>query len=129
MTTDAATTQRVADRRARFRDAVTRLSDRAQTADLVRVLLFPAALMMVGGFAFMLMGWYGASHTARQIEQIPYLISGGLIGLGLVIVGGLLLATAMWTTMLQRHSSEMDERQDRKLDDLEARLRAERRRK
>ena len=116
------TEQRVLDRRARFRDAVARLSERAQSAELVRLLLFPGAVAVVAGFAFMILGWYGASHTARQIEQIPYLISGGLIGLGLVMVGALLLSSAIWMTMLQRQQAEQDERLDRKLDDLEARV-------
>ncbi len=122
MTTDVLTEQRVADRRARFRDAVSKLSERAQSAELVRLLLFPGALAVVAGFMFMFLGWYGASHTARQIEQIPYLISGGLIGLGLVMVGALLLSSAIWMTMLQRHQAEQDERLDRKLDDLETRV-------
>lgn len=122
MTIDIATKQRVLDRRARFRDAVVRLAERAQSAELVRLLLFPGAVCVVGGFAFMLLGWYGASHTAREIEQIPYLISGGLIGLGLVMVGALLLSSAIWMTMLQRHQAEQDERHARQIEELEQRL-------
>ncbi len=109
MATDVATDQRVIDRRARFREAVSRLSDRARSAELVRLLLFPGALCVAVGFALMILGWYGASHTARQIEQIPYLISGGLMGLGLVMVGALLLSSAIWMTMLQRYLKERDE--------------------
>ena len=112
MATDVVTEQRVLDRRARFRDAVVKLSERAQSADLVKLLLLPGAVAVVAGFGFMLLGWYGASHTARQIEQIPYLISGGLIGLGLVIVGALLLSSAIWMTMLQRYMAERDARDD-----------------
>ena len=108
MATDVATDQRVIDRRARFRDAVARLSERAQSADLVRLLLLPGAVAVVAGFALMFLGWWGASHTGRQIEQIPYLISGGLIGLGLVMVGSLLLSSAIWMTMLQRHLDQQD---------------------
>ena len=69
----------------------------------------------------MFMGWWGASHTARQIEQIPYLISGGLIGLGLVMVGALLLSSAIWMTMLQRHQGEQDQLLERKIGELEKR--------
>ena len=116
------TEQRVLDRRARFRDAVVRLSERAQSAELVRLLLFPGAVAVVAGFAFMLLGWYGASHTARSIEQIPYLISGGLIGLGLVMVGALLLSSAIWMTMLQRHQAEQDARHERQLEQLRTEL-------
>ena len=130
MTSEVAVTEgrtadgRMANRRARFREAVARLSDRAQSAELVRLLLFPGALAVVGGFGFMLLGWYGASHTPRQIEQLPYLISGGLIGLGLVFVGALLLSSAVWMTMLRQHQEEIEERTDRRLLEMEERLRA-----
>ena len=122
MATDVITEQRVLDRRARFRDAVARLSERAQSADLVKLLLLPGAVAVVGGFAFMFLGWWGASHTAREIEQIPYLISGGVIGLGLVTVGALLLSSAIWMTMLQRYAAEQDERHQRQMEELKAEL-------
>ena len=122
MTIDVATEQRLHDRRARFRDAVLKLSERAQSAELAKLLLLPGAIAVVGGFAFMFLGWYGASHTARQIEQMPYLISGGLIGLGLVTVGALLLSSAIWMTMLQRYASEQDERHAKQLAELKDEL-------
>ena len=99
---------RVAARRERFRAAVARLSDRAHSAQLLRLLLLPGAFCVVAGFVLMFLGWYGAAHTARQIEQIPYLISGGFVGLGLVFIGGLTLASALWMSMLQRFGSERE---------------------
>jgi hypothetical protein len=36
----------------------------------------------------MVLGWYGAAKTGWVFEQIPYLISGGLIGLGLLFAAG-----------------------------------------
>jgi NADH:ubiquinone oxidoreductase subunit 6 (subunit J) len=93
---------RVDARRERFRGAVARLSGRAQSTQLLRMLVFPGAFFVLAGFVLMFLGWYGAAHTARQIEQIPYLISGGFVGLGLVFVGGLTLACALWMSMLQR---------------------------
>lgn len=50
---------------------------------IVAAVLLPLGLVVIG------LGWYGASHTPYLFEQVPYLISGGLIGLGLVLVGGL----------------------------------------
>jgi hypothetical protein len=44
-------------------------------------------MVPLGGILVML-GWFGASHTGRLFEQIPYMISGGLFGLVLVIAGG-----------------------------------------
>jgi hypothetical protein len=116
------TSAKLAARRVRFREAVARLSERAQSTELLRMLLLPGAFAVVGGFIFMFFGWYGASRTPRGIEQVPYLISGGLIGLGLVFVGALLLACAFWMSMLQRFSEEAEERADARLRELAERL-------
>jgi hypothetical protein len=40
------------------------------------------------------------------------------------MVGALLLSSAIWMTMLQRHQAEQDDRLERKLDELEERLQA-----
>lgn len=48
-----------------------------------------AAVLLPLGLLVILLGWYGASHTPYLFEQVPYLISGGLVGLGLVLTGGL----------------------------------------
>ncbi len=42
------------------------------------------------GVVAILIAWFGASGTAIVAEQIPYLISGGLLGLGLIIAGAAL---------------------------------------
>ena len=55
--------------------------------------------MIVFGFICILLGWYGAAHSAYQYQEIPYLISGGLLGVALVIGGGVLLRTA-WSMRL-----------------------------
>ncbi len=50
-----------------------------------------AALVMVPtGFVLIILGWVGASRTPLLFEQISYLISGGILGLGLAVCGGLL---------------------------------------
>lgn len=115
--------QLVAARRARFREAVARLSERARSTELLKMLILPGAFFVVAGFVFMFLGWYGASRTPREIEQIPYLISGGFIGMGMMFVGGLLLASAFWMGMLQRFSEAADERLEKRLDEMEQRLR------
>ena len=43
------------------------------------------------GFLLMVMGWNGAAGLDYVQGQIPYIISGGLIGLALVIFGAVLL--------------------------------------
>jgi hypothetical protein len=52
--------------------------------------------VMAFGFVAILLGWYGASHSPYLYEEVPYLISGGLLGVALVIGGGVLVRCA-WT--------------------------------
>lgn len=54
-----------------------------------RVLAIVSAVLLPLGILIIVLGWYGASHTPYLFEQVPYLISGGILGLGLAIVGGL----------------------------------------
>jgi len=109
-------------RRLRFREAVTGLAARAQSTDLLRWVLVPAASAIIIGLNFMIWGWVGAARTAREIEQIPYLISGGLIGLAFVFLGGLLLASAFWMVLLKKFQDEAEERARRDRELLEQRL-------
>ena len=64
--------------------------------------LAPIALFVVG-VILVLLGWYGAAHTNIMTEQIPYLISGGLLGLGLIIVAGVLSVQ----TSIERDNAEL----------------------
>lgn len=49
------------------------------------------ALAGAGGLLIVL-GWFGVSGAVLPSRQLPYLVSGGLGGLGLVVVGAVLLA-------------------------------------
>jgi hypothetical protein len=42
------------------------------------------------GFVIILIAWYGAAHASVVQQQIPYMVSGSFIGLGMVVVGGFL---------------------------------------
>ena len=55
---------------------------------LERVLLIVGSVLVPLGALLILLGWYGASHTPNLFEQVPYLISGGLLGLAFVAAGG-----------------------------------------
>lgn len=65
---------------------------RARLVQLTRpesaLLLVTGSLLGVGAMAI-LAGWRGAARTVLLAEQIPYLISGGILGLALVFVGSL----------------------------------------
>jgi len=57
---------------------------------LERVALIGGAAAMTLGLSLIFLGWYGAAHTPRLFEQIPYAVSGGIFGGALVVVGGFL---------------------------------------
>lgn len=50
--------------------------------------------LIVFGFVCILLGWYGAAHSPYLYQEVPYLISGGLLGVALVIGGGVLVHCA-----------------------------------
>jgi hypothetical protein len=56
--------------------------------------LIAAIVLFAVGIVLLILGWYGAAYTNILTEQIPYLISGGLLGLGLIIVAGILASSA-----------------------------------
>jgi hypothetical protein len=58
---------------------------------LLQVVLFVAgAVLLPLGLVVIVLGWYGAAHTPYQYDQLSYLVSGGLLGLGLTFCGGFL---------------------------------------
>jgi hypothetical protein len=50
--------------------------------------------LIVFGFVCILLGWYGAAHSPYLYQEVPYLISGGLLGVALVIGGGIFVRSA-----------------------------------
>lgn len=67
-----------------------------------------AVVMMPLGIVAILLAWFGASQTPFVFEQVPYVISGGLLGIALVIGGGLLYVGS-WIarlTELERDEAE-----------------------
>ena len=51
-------------------------------------LLIVGGVLMPLGVLLIILGWVGASRTPLPFEQNNYLISGGILGLALVIAGG-----------------------------------------
>ncbi|TWP46991.1 hypothetical protein FKR81_33620 [Lentzea tibetensis] len=58
-------------------------------------------LLMTCGIAAILFAWWGTAHTGYVFEQIPYLVSGGLLGLGLIGVGGFLYFGSWLTKLME----------------------------
>jgi hypothetical protein len=64
-----------------------------------RILMVAGGVIAPLGVIVVLLGWWGASHTPYVFEQVPYLISGGLLGLGMVFLGAFFYFTH-WVTQL-----------------------------
>lgn len=62
---------------------------------VARVQSLLGLLLVVGGFAAIFFGWLEASGTADVRVQMQDLISGGIGGLGMLVVGGVLLQSAL----------------------------------
>ncbi|MGH9282516.1 MAG: hypothetical protein ACRD0S_06215 [Acidimicrobiales bacterium] len=52
-----------------------------------------AIVLVLGGFVALGIGWLAVSDTVFTFEQIPYVISGGLLGVCLIALG-----CAAWTS-------------------------------
>lgn len=66
-----------------------------------RVLI--AVGLLITGVVIVLLGWYGAANTNILTEQVPYLISGGLLGMALIIVSAVVGSSAS----LERENREL----------------------
>jgi hypothetical protein len=74
-----------------------------------RWVLIAGAIMVPLGIALIILGWYGAAHKALSIQQFPYLISGGILGLGLMITGGLAYFGYWITRLVQENRTNTRE--------------------
>jgi hypothetical protein len=62
------------------------------------------SLLVPLGVVVILIAWYGAAHASVVQQQVPYLVSGSFVGLGLMIVGGLMY----WAHWLYRIYDQAD---------------------
>lgn len=67
------------------------------------ILTIAATVMVPLGVVVVLLGWYGAARTPFLFEQIPYLISGGLLGVGLLFAGS---ALYLGTWIMRLHEQQ-----------------------
>ncbi len=73
-----------------------------QILEKVGIYSVPAGVILI------LLAWRGASQSPFLFQQVPYLISGGLLGLGLLIMGSVVYL-ATWiarTAQMQRHQNQ-----------------------
>jgi hypothetical protein len=60
--------------------------ERKPLALLGRVRPLAGLLLAVAGAVALFLGWYGVSGTPVPAKQLPYLVSGGLTGVGLLVL-------------------------------------------
>lgn len=75
----------------------------AKTGDRDRYLLIAGGILVPLGLLFVVLGWVGASQTVLLFEQLPYIASGGMLGLALVVAGGFVY-WSYWLTVLIREA-------------------------
>jgi hypothetical protein len=85
---DAAVSDNASRRQAALVDAIARIRVRTRAIKIDQILLILGGVAMPAGILVIIVGWYGAAHTFRLYAQLDYLISGGLLGLALVVFGG-----------------------------------------
>jgi uncharacterized membrane protein YccC len=98
------------ERDARMTAGVDELADGGSRRPIVshpRFLLVVASALMTFGVSLILLGWYGAANSTLLEEQVPYLISGGLLGVALATVGAVTLF-ANWLTVLIREARDRE---------------------
>jgi hypothetical protein len=108
------------DRRS-LSEAMASLRTRTTKITLEGVFVTLGAICLPVGIVVIVLGWYGAAHTGHVYEQNDYLISGGLLGLGLIFIGGFLYF-GYWLTRQVRATETGNQQTQRALARLSERL-------
>lgn len=109
----SASTETMEERSAKLETRQRRLAARAQAlrtragaGAFDRWMLVVGGTFVALGVLLVILGWVGASDTIVVFEQIPYLISGGLLGLALVFAGAFVYF-AYWLTLIVRDTRDL----------------------
>ena len=73
--------------------------------DVRQIMLLVGAILMAVGFLAIVLGWWGAANSTYVFQEIPYLISGGLLGVAMVAGGGFLFFAAWLVRMIEENRS------------------------
>lgn len=82
----------ISDRVEQFLAGVYALQIPSRIEQRERRLYMAGIVIVLAGFAAIGLGWYGASGTKYVYQEIPYVVSGGIFGVALVVVGAALFA-------------------------------------
>lgn len=75
----------------RFRSDVAELDVPVPSASGETRLLYGGIALVAVGVIVIFAGYWGASGTSSVADQLPYMLSGGALGLALVVVGAFLV--------------------------------------
>jgi hypothetical protein len=92
------------DRDERLAQGAAALADGRGSGSIItnqQFLLTVAGALMTLGVTVIILGWYGASRSTLVEEQVPYLISGGLLGVALSVIGALTFFSHWYVTGLR----------------------------
>jgi hypothetical protein len=84
-----------------FKADISKLEVKVPEDKTERSFLFVGIGLLIVGGLVIFGGYWGASGTAKLNEQIPYLLSGGLLGLGLMVAGSALFVRYSLTRFLR----------------------------
>ena len=98
-------------REARLVSILSRARRRTVAVPAERWLLALGGGLILAGIVLVIIGWVGTSRTVLVAGQIPYVVSGGLLGLGLIFLGGFLYF-GYWLALLFRDARQRGERQE-----------------
>jgi hypothetical protein len=95
------------ERDSRFADGVRTLRVGGASLRLEeRLLMIVGGVIAPLGLIVVLLGWWGAAHSPYVFEQLPYVISGGLLGLGLIFLGSFFYFAHWMTQLVKEHRAQ-----------------------
>lgn len=118
-----ASPDRRAARRDRLRSTIADARVAARRVDGERLLFLLGAIAVPVGFLMVAAAWKGTANTGFVFEQVPLLVSGGLGGLGLIVIGGFLYF-GWWQTRAIREAREQASAQAEALGEIRRELAA-----
>lgn len=89
------------DRVDEFTREIAAMGIRTPEAERERWALIGGVVAMVLGLVMIVGGWWGASGTTVVVEAVSYLISGGILGLGFIVIGAALFVRYSSTRYLR----------------------------
>jgi hypothetical protein len=120
-----------ADRVDQFKQEIAEMRIRPPEDTSERVWLIAGLVLPLLGLVAIFIGWWGASGSAYPAEQLPYVISGGILGLGLIILGAALFVRysmtrymRFWLLRMIYEERAQTDRTVESLDNVESLLRA-----